>query len=313
MLAKPDPRLAGGRRRRSATIARAGRARILALAGRLRRCATTCWRSWRRPRGAACSRRPATAEPPARASARRAAWLAIAVRRRRAAAELAPAAEIERSLAVGAGLRRAGPAVGARAHVAQRSTRRSSRGSATAAWPTASGRRFARLAAQMERVAFGPPPVNAAKLLALVDAGRVDLAHVAGGRLATAAASRRSAAPRGERAVDVVVDAVLPPPGRRARDGGLLGAARSRDGHARVAGGRRGLDVDAGRRLHRRATAAARAGPVGDRPRRPRTAVIGNDTLSRTLHPHADRWAARVGRACGRAPTPVARAPAPAP
>ena len=37
-------------------------------------------------------------------------------------------------------------------------------------WPA-----FLRLAAEMERVAFGPPPLNAAKLLALIEAGRVDL------------------------------------------------------------------------------------------------------------------------------------------
>ena len=35
----------------------------------------------------------------------------------------------------------------------------------------------------MERIAFGPPAVNAAKLLALIEAGLVDLTHVRGGEL----------------------------------------------------------------------------------------------------------------------------------
>ena len=45
-----------------------------------------------------------------------------------------------------------------------------------AEWPA-----FLHLARAMERIAFGPPPVNAAKLLALVDAGVVDLGLGAGG------------------------------------------------------------------------------------------------------------------------------------
>ena len=49
-------------------------------------------------------------------------------------------------------------------------SRLSGDGLAAGDWPA-----FLRLAAEMERIAFGPPPVNAAKLLALVEAGRVDL------------------------------------------------------------------------------------------------------------------------------------------
>ena len=56
-----------------------------------------------------------------------------------------------------------------------------SRARRSASAATDGGQRVAgvlRLAAQMERVSFGPPPGNAAKLLALIDAGRVDLTHV---------------------------------------------------------------------------------------------------------------------------------------
>ena len=76
--------------------------------------------------------------------------------------------------------------------------------------------------------------------------------------------------------------------------------------------GRRGLDV---------APDAGVIGPDGRRVpglsvigRATEDSVIGNDTLSRTLHPHADRWAARVvRRAVAAAPVGGRRSPAPVP
>jgi diaminopimelate decarboxylase len=207
--------------------------------------------------------------------------------------QLAPAEAIERSLAVGAGLLPPGRpwALGHawRALYPATVARLGGDGIRAEDWPT-----FRRLAAELERLAFGPPPVNAAKLLALIEAGRVDLSHVAGGTLASSGnrAVLRSAA--GERALDAVVDAVLPAPGA-AGHGGLL-AGLVADGHARIAPGRRGLEVapDAtclaldGSLSH---GLAAIGRPTED-------SVIGNDTLSRGLHPQADRWAQRVAGRC---------------
>ncbi len=153
-------------------------------------------------------------------------------------------------------------------------------------WPA-----FRRLATEMERVAFGPAPLNAAKLLALVEAGRVDLTHVHDGRLRCRGDRTRLCSGHGGRAVDAVVDAVLPGPGatdlRRPPLRALLA-----DGHVRVASARRGLDVDADGGC-RSASGALTPGlaAIG---RVTEDVVIGNDTLSRTLHPLADRWAARV-------------------
>jgi diaminopimelate decarboxylase len=163
-------------------------------------------------------------------------------------------------------------------------------GLAEADWP-----RFLALAGEMERLAFGPPAANAAKLMALVDAGVVDARHVRGGRLVSA--GRRTALRSGGGAtpVDVVVDAVLPGPGAGAESG--LPARLLADGLARTAPGRRGLDVcdDGTCRLpdgSRAEGLAALGRPAED-------SVIGNDTLSRGLHPHAGRWASRVvRRAC---------------
>jgi diaminopimelate decarboxylase len=162
-------------------------------------------------------------------------------------------------------------------------------------WP-----RFRRLAAELERVSFGPPPINAAKLLALIDAGRVDLTHVRGGRVAGDRRVAVLSSARGDQAVDVVIDAVLPGPGAPAGRDALLRRLVD-DGHVRIAAGRRGIDVgpDGGcRGVDGSATPglAAIGRPTED-------SVIGNDTLSRTLHPLADRWARGVVERSRRRPT----------
>ena len=144
-------------------------------------------------------------------------------------------------------------------------------GMADAEWPA-----FRHLAAEMERIAFGPPPVNAAKLLALIEAGKVDLSRLTSGPA---------------READLVLDAVIPPPGALATDGSLV-AHLVRDGHARIPHGRRGIEltpdvtcVGAGGRPSEGLAAVGR--PTEDW-------VIGNDTLNRALHPHAEIWARRV-------------------
>ena len=83
---------------------------------------------------------------------------------------------------------------------------------------------------------------------------------------------------------------MLPGPGA-AGHGGLLAGLIAR-GHARVEPGRRGLDVasDGGCRA-RDGSLSAGLSAIG---RPTEDSVIGNDTLSRSLHPHADRWARRV-------------------
>jgi uncharacterized NAD(P)/FAD-binding protein YdhS len=149
-------------------------------------------------------------------------------------------------------------------------------GIAPDAWP-----RFALLAREMERIAFGPPPLNGAKLLALVEAGKVRFGRIDELGDAPAQAAR--------------VDAVLGAPGAVERSGdvvdGLLDA-----GAIRLApGGRRGIEVE------RDASCVGRDGSVSPGlaavGRLTEDWVIGNDTLARRLHPHPDRWARRVASA----------------
>lgn len=185
-----------------------------------------------------------------------------------------PAQEIERSIAVGVGQGEPG-ADWALGH-AWRATypalveRLGADGLADEEWP-----RFRHLATEMERIAFGPPPINAAKLLALSEYGKVDLS-----RLTTGPAD-----------AEIAIDAVIPAPGVLGIEDSLL-QTLVRDGHARIAPGRRGVEltpdvtcVGADGRPSEGLGAIGR--PTEDW-------VIGNDTLNRALHPQPDLWARRV-------------------
>jgi diaminopimelate decarboxylase len=147
---------------------------------------------------------------------------------------------------------------------------------------------FAGVAATLERVAFGPPPGNAAKLLALIDAGLVDPAALTGAVVDEEGFQWRSGAGP---AAAVVVDAVLPPPGVAHLPASLPGRLVAAGLIVR-APGRRGVAIDSdGTCLApdgtRRRGLAALGRPTED-------VTIGNDTLNRSLHDTADRWAARV-------------------
>lgn len=116
--------------------------------------------------------------------------------------------------------------------------------------------------------------MNAAKLLALCDAGLVDASFLAG---------RWSDALHD---ADVVIDCVLPPPGLVE---GELAADLMERGLVAKAAGRRGVSVAPD------ATCLTSDGtPIGGLAalgRLTEDVVIGNDTLSR-WHPSAARWAA---------------------
>lgn len=159
-----------------------------------------------------------------------------------------------------------------------------------AQWPA-----FRRLAGELERISFGPPAGSVRKLLALVDAGVVDLSGVAAGTLREDRGRTVLDGARGHHRVDVVIDAVLPGPGVRVGDGGVAGSLVAA-GHARLHPGRRGIEVGPD------ATVVGPDGPVPGLAAVGRPTedwVIGNDTLSRTLHPQVDRWARRVATAAG--------------
>jgi uncharacterized NAD(P)/FAD-binding protein YdhS len=301
MLAKPEPALAAGIAGLDA-LTQSGCERILALTDPftlnydLREIiASTAARSLLAARGIRGGKQARRAES---ATGH---WLTAACAGAPPPAGVSAAAEIERSLEVGAGLRPPElqwalgqtwrglyPALVARLTGAE--------------LPDRSWREFRRLATQMERLAFGPPAINAAKLCALLAAQRVDLTHVAAGEIVTSHRTTSIRSDAGQRVVDTVVDAVLPSPGARDAGSGLL-AQLIADGYARVLIERRGLEV---------ADDASCIGAAGTRTpglaaigRPTEDSVIGNDTLNRALHPQADRWGRRVAQRLSSRATPA--------
>ena len=144
------------------------------------------------------------------------------------------------------------------------------------------GQQFARIARNLERFAFGPPELTARKLLALLDAGLLNVAPGGG------------APPPGA----VLVDAVTPGPGvlRAPAPGGHpnseLFAGLLREGHVAIRTADRGLltDLD-GTCLSRDGFRSESLAAVG-RPTEDHT--LGHDTLNRALHGEHRLWARRI-------------------
>lgn len=143
-------------------------------------------------------------------------------------------------------------------------------------------RGYAQVAPELERLAFGPPPVNAAKMLALMDAGRLEVRRVddvGAGALAAAC--------------ELVVDAVSAPPGVRDIDDPLWTQLMA-DGLVTIAPYGRGAAVDrAGRCIDAAGTPLEGLSAVG---RMTEDVVLGNDTLSRTMHGAMEHWASAMCR-----------------
>lgn len=143
-----------------------------------------------------------------------------------------------------------------------------------------------RAARTLERFAFGPPLVTARKLLAMIDSGAVDLSWLDAGVGPTSAGVLPSSSE-----VDLVIDAVIPPPGlvalldplpRQLLEEGIVAVRPGRRG-AMVDVDGTALDVTGRRREH----LALIGRPTEDH-------VIGHDTLNRHLHHEIENWAARV-------------------
>ncbi|WP_232531747.1 FAD/NAD(P)-binding protein [Microbacterium halophytorum] len=166
-------------------------------------------------------------------------------------------------------------------------------------------RRFRHTARVLERFAFGPPLVNARKLLAMIASGAVDLSWLDAG-IQIDGEGPHDVSGRATRDVDVVIDAVLTPPGVRDITD-RLSRALLRRGLVHVRPGRRGAMVDeAGAPVHPRPR--SRAAAVADATdglaligRPTEDHVIGHDTLNRRLHEEGRRWAQRIA---GRVSTP---------
>lgn len=138
-------------------------------------------------------------------------------------------------------------------------------GLAVDSWPA-----FTQIAREMERIAFGPPAENLGRMLALLDAKILRLEST------------------GDDASETIeIDAVLASPHQWPNDSPL--SILMRDGWIRRQPGGQGVMVD---RCGRPTRADGRTTPgLAVLGRVTEGCIIGNDTLSRTLHRHCAAWA----------------------
>lgn len=152
------------------------------------------------------------------------------------------------------------------------------------------GPAFQALARAMERLAFGPPAENVARMLALTKAGVLDLRFVWRPTIGAGQAGLELRADGCVAELDVLVNGVVPPPGLL-HAGDLVQELRHR-GHVRPAPGTRALEVTpSGQCVSTSGDPTPGLSAMG---RVTEGWVLGNDTLSRNLHPHAAKWARRV-------------------
>lgn len=155
---------------------------------------------------------------------------------------------------------------------------------------------FQSIATEMERIAFGTPAQNVARLLALYDCGLIDFDWLAGCEV-----SRND---RGvvclndgveSRSADVLINATIPGP-HQTKSGGIIDRLHT---HLRLTSplevGRNGTLLLPDQTTATGLTVFGRAAEHS---------VLGNDTLSRTLHPEMDAWLVDLKTSLSRNATP---------
>lgn len=145
---------------------------------------------------------------------------------------------------------------------------------------SASWAAFKHTSTEMERIAFGPPHCNVRKILTLVDIGIVDLSQIRCGRVIG-----ESNWPSGS---DCRVDATLPASGKLSPAGPLHSLVRD---DAVLLSSTGGIEVSRSAQVNLGNDDTSTLAVLG---RPTEGVVLGNDTLSRTLHTHPTEWAARV-------------------
>lgn len=165
--------------------------------------------------------------------------------------------------------------------------------------------RFRRDARTLERLAFGPPLRTARRMLALLDSGTLDLGGLDRGVRITPEGINPAAGPP----VDVVVDAVLPPPGVIGVTDPLVGSLLA-DAGLHVRRGRRGVQTAPdGTPIDAHGRPVPGLAVIG---RAAEDEAIGHDTLNRHLHGEPAAWAERLA-ALLRPETDPVPSPHPAP
>lgn len=151
-------------------------------------------------------------------------------------------------------------------------------------WPS-----FTSIATEMERIAFGPPAENLGRILALIDAGFVDLNYLRGDiAVETSGPCIRTDDSRHD--VNVIVDAVIPATGNHPSDS-IVGKLFNRRVLHPMPGTTAVWVDESGSALSKTGEVVGGLSVLG---RSTEGCIVGNDTLSRKLHGHPQRWASRV-------------------
>lgn len=157
-------------------------------------------------------------------------------------------------------------------------------GLALTSWPD-----FQRTAQELERLAFGPPAENVGRLIALIEAGIVNLAYLQAefvahpNRLVLESTGKQMT-------VDRLINAVIPAPDQFMENSLLQQLLSS--GKIRRMLGAGGIAVDGAARPILPEEQKTEGLAVIGRPTE--GCVLGNDTLSRPLHSCPDQWAQSV-------------------
>lgn len=161
---------------------------------------------------------------------------------------------------------------------------------------------FQALSCEMERLGFGPPAENVERIVALAEAGVLDLAFAGGGVLEEGPDGPRLVLGERRLDIDAVVDAVIPAAGVD-EESDLLGRLL-RDDELCTAPGTHGVKVTpAGRPLTPTGDGVPGLAIIG---RATEGCVLGLDTLSQSLHGLVDRWARQVVGSARRFREPAA-------
>ncbi|WP_417383433.1 FAD/NAD(P)-binding protein [Gimesia sp.] len=150
---------------------------------------------------------------------------------------------------------------------------------------------FSKCAIEMERLAFGPPAENTGRMLALMEAGLINLEFLNGNMIQNGTTLKLKQQNR-VLEVDRLVHAVIPHCQQFA-EGSILSKLIS-SGWARQMKGAGAIDINrSGRPVAENGAVTRGLAVIG---RATEGCVLGNDTLTRQLHKHPDQWARSVCR-----------------
>lgn len=158
---------------------------------------------------------------------------------------------------------------------------------------------FNQIARELERISFGPPAENLQRVLALIDHGIIDLKFVSGHSGLSNARLPSLRSNDFDAEITQCINAVIPS-AQSIDETGPLGDLLRRQTIRRLHG-TLGIEVDrAGQPINDGQIDTEGLAILG---RPTEGCILGNDTLSRTLHNNIDRWAAKVAERCRTAVT----------